>query len=95
MFLSFLAAMLVQTGPPAAATSDARDPHRPPAGYSLVFADEFDGSGLPDPSRWDFAVEGNATGWGNQEKQHYTAGRPENALVSVVSMIVGPCRAAR
>lgn len=70
--------------PPAA----AGDPHRPPPGYALVFADEFDTPGAPDPRRWDFATEGNATGWGNQEKQYYTANRPENARVEGGRLII-------
>ena len=37
--------------------------------YELVWADEFDEDGLPDPSRWAFNVGGG--GWGNGELQYY------------------------
>ena len=37
--------------------------------YELVWADEFDTDGLPDPARWAFNVGGG--GWGNGELQYY------------------------
>ena len=37
--------------------------------YELVWADEFDTDGLPDPSRWAFNTGGG--GWGNGELQYY------------------------
>src|SRR5690606_19799068 len=43
-------------------------------GWKLVWADEFDGSGL-DPRRWEWEV--NARGGGNNELQYYTD-RPDN-----------------
>jgi beta-glucanase (GH16 family) len=45
----------------------------------LVWSDEFEGSGLPDPARWRYEVGGG--GWGNQELQFYTRGRRENARI--------------
>lgn len=54
--------------------------HRSAAdGWTLVWADEFDGAGLPDSAKWGYAVGGH--GWGNQELQYYTRARPENARV--------------
>lgn len=47
---------------------------------SLVWSDEFNTAGTPDPSKWTFEI-GNNNGWGNNELQYYT-NRPENALVS-------------
>ncbi len=47
--------------------------------WELVWADEFDTDGLPDPARWSYDVGGN--GWGNQELQYYTENRTENARV--------------
>lgn len=41
-----------------------------PAGYELVWADEFDYTGGPDPAKWTHETGGG--GWGNQEKQVYT-----------------------
>lgn len=53
-----------------------------PAGnYQLVWADEFDYTGLPDSSKWSYDTVGNAYGWGNNELQYYTRGRIENARV--------------
>ncbi len=37
--------------------------------YELVWSDEFDTDGLPDPDRWAFNVGGG--GWGNGELQYY------------------------
>jgi beta-glucanase (GH16 family) len=45
--------------------------------WSLVWADEFDGVGLPDTSKWSYKV-GN-WGWGNNEPQYYTEFRTQNA----------------
>lgn len=62
--------------PPPAATGPA------PAGYRLVWADEFDRDGLPDPARWVYDTERNRLGWYNNELQYYAAARFENTLVS-------------
>ena len=53
-----------------------------PAGYLLVWADEFDKDGLPDPSRWDYDTDRNAAGWYNNERQYYARDRAENAVVA-------------
>ncbi|WP_197428817.1 TIM-barrel domain-containing protein [Phnomibacter ginsenosidimutans] len=53
---------------------------QPMAEY-LVFADEFNYTGLPDSTKWTFETKGNASGWGNNEKQYYTSGLPANAYV--------------
>jgi beta-glucanase (GH16 family) len=50
-------------------------------GYSLVWSDEFDYSGLPDSTKWRYDTEGNEAGWGNNENQWYTEARLENARV--------------
>ncbi len=47
--------------------------------WSLVWADEFAGAGLPDPANWRYDIGGH--GWGNQELQYYTAQRRQNARV--------------
>ena len=46
--------------------------------YELVWADEFDTDGAPDPAKWSYETGGG--GWGNNELQYYTAG--DNAEVS-------------
>lgn len=47
--------------------------------YELVWADEFNYSGNPNPSFW--TAEVGAGGWGNNERQYYTSGDTDNALV--------------
>ena len=41
-------------------------------GYTLIWSDEFDKDGVPDPTKWSYQVEGNAWEWGNKEDQFYT-----------------------
>lgn len=45
----------------------------------LVWADEFNYKGLPDSSKWGYAVGGH--GWGNNELQYYTEKDTLNAKV--------------
>jgi beta-glucanase (GH16 family) len=52
-----------------------------PEGYALVWADEFDRDGPPDPAKWGFDTAMNKEGWHNRELQYYAADRPENAVV--------------
>jgi len=51
---------------------------------NLVWSDEFDVDGAPNPQNWDFEIgDGTAQGipgWGNNELQYYTD-RPENVKV--------------
>ncbi len=54
----------------------------PPGGYRLVWADEFDTDGLPDPTRWVYETASNRNGWPNHELQYYAGGRPENSRVA-------------
>ena len=52
--------------------------------YELVWSDEFDTDGVPDPSRWAFNTGGG--GWGNGELQYY---RPKgNASVENGVLII-------
>lgn len=48
---------------------------------SLIFSDEFDGNGAPDPSKWGYDIGTGSNGWGNNELQHYT-NRLDNAFMS-------------
>ncbi len=52
----------------------------------LVWSDEFDYEGLPDTSRWNYDVGGH--GFGNHEKQYYTAQDPDNAIVKGGYLII-------
>jgi beta-glucanase (GH16 family) len=58
------------------------------AATRLVWADEFDSDGLPDPDRWAYDTDRNALGWYNNELQYYAAGRPENARVEGGRLII-------
>ena len=57
-----------------------------PAGWKLVWSDEFDHPGLPDPTHWSYDVGGH--GWGNHELEFYTEARPENARVEGGHLII-------
>jgi len=46
---------------------------------SLVWSDEFDTPGAPDPSKWTYNT--GAGGWGNNELEYYTS-RSSNVIVS-------------
>ena len=46
----------------------------------LVWADEFDVDGAPDPANWGYNTGTGDGGWGNGEAQFYTD-RPENIIV--------------
>jgi beta-glucanase (GH16 family) len=52
-----------------------------PPGYRLVWSDEFDQPGLPDPARWVHDTGMNKTGWHNREKQYYSHARRDNSEV--------------
>ncbi|WP_281187227.1 hypothetical protein [Asticcacaulis taihuensis] len=38
-----------------------------PAGYNLVWSDDFSTDGLPDSTVWTYDTQANATGWYNNE----------------------------
>jgi beta-glucanase (GH16 family) len=46
---------------------------------SLIWSDEFNTPGAPDPAKWGYDI--GAGGWGNNESQYYT-NRTDNVLVS-------------
>lgn len=56
-----------------------------PEGMSLVWNDEFDYEGAPDPDKWDYSTGGN--GWGNGELQFYTNKR-DNSIVQDGKLIL-------
>ena len=47
---------------------------------TLVFSDEFNTNGAPDPTKWGYDIGTGSGGWGNNELQYYTS-RPENAII--------------
>jgi beta-glucanase (GH16 family) len=48
---------------------------------SLVWADEFNTNGAPDPAKWGYDIGTGSNGWGNNEFQYYT-NRSDNSVVS-------------
>jgi len=68
------------------------EPPKPDRAWKLVWSDEFDRDGLPDPARWAYDVGGH--GWGNRERQYYTESRPENARVEDGRLIIEARREA-
>ena len=51
--------------------------------YELVWSDEFDTDGAPDPEKWGYDRGGN--GWGNHELQYYSS---ENVTVADGKLII-------
>ena len=52
-----------------------------PVGHALVWSDEFNRPGLPDPARWVHDTGRNKDGWYNNELQYYSGPRADNAVV--------------
>jgi beta-glucanase (GH16 family) len=51
----------------------------------LIWSDEFEYTGTPDPANWSYDIGGD--GWGNNEEQYYTD-RPENVHVENGKLII-------
>jgi beta-glucanase (GH16 family) len=79
--LSVLSALVTLSG---CNQSPAPTPTSVPAGWKLVWHDEFDGTSI-DRTNWTFDL--GAGGWGNNEIQYYTD-RPENARVENGLLII-------
>ena len=60
--------------------------NKPVKDWKLVWADEFNYTGLPDSSKWNYEVGGN--GWGNHELEFYTSKRLENARVENGNLVI-------
>ncbi len=70
-FIPLLALVLLSGAPPA-------------DDWELIWSDEFNRNGLPDPSKWDYE-----TGFvRNRELQYYTRARKENARVEDGSLVI-------
>lgn len=55
----------------------------PPAGYKLVWSEEFDAIGqTPDPKHWTYDLGHGPDGWGNQELENYVNDREHAVIVS-------------
>jgi beta-glucanase (GH16 family) len=60
--------------------------------WKLVWRDEFEKPGAPDPTRWGYDIGGN--GWGNKELQYYTDNRRKNARVENGLLVIEAHREA-
>jgi beta-glucanase (GH16 family) len=80
-----LCSCLLLLGAVAAHAQAAPEPAAP-AGWKLVWHDEFDHDGLVDPAKWSYDVGGD--GWGNHELEFYTKERAENARVENGRLII-------
>ena len=79
MPVSLLAMLLIQSQ--FTVTNASYDgPVQRPANARLVWRDEFNGKSL-DTSQWVYDTARNKEGWHNNEKQYYSANRPENLRV--------------
>jgi beta-glucanase (GH16 family) len=70
------------------APSSATEPAALPDGYRLVWSDEFDAAGAPDPAKWSFDTERNLEGWHNHELQYYSGPGPWNATVKNGRLVI-------
>ncbi len=77
------AAAPVYAGPGVAAISETGGL---PAGYSMVWSDEFDVDGLPDSSKWSF--DAPFAGASNHELQYYTDARSDNARIENGNLVI-------
>jgi beta-glucanase (GH16 family) len=59
-----------------------------PPGYRLVWSDEFERDGLPDPAKWAYDTGMNKAGWHNRELQYYAGPRAENAVVQGGRLVI-------
>jgi beta-glucanase (GH16 family) len=84
----FLYSMLLACGSTFLASTalKAAEPPTPPAGYQLVWSDEFsqEPDGLPNPTKWSYE-EGFVR---NHEAQYYTRARAENARIEKGLLII-------
>jgi len=58
------------------------------AQWEPVWSDEFDYTGLPDPTRWGYDVGTGSNGWGNNELQYYTEDSLKNGRVENGHLII-------
>jgi beta-glucanase (GH16 family) len=80
--ISALAAVPVYAAPEASTAPAMAS--APGSRWELVWSDEFDRDGLPDPAKWNYE-DGFVR---NHEKQYYTTERKENARVENGMLVI-------
>lgn len=78
----------VSSSKASAVSSSSQASTGAPAGYQLVWQDEFDKPGLPDSSKWNYDNEANATGWYNNELQYYAVAKTDFSQVKDGKLII-------
>jgi len=68
------------------------DPYEAGSGFeseynNLVWSDEFETDGAPNPSNWTYDIGTGTNGWGNNESQYYTDD-PSNVVVENGNLII-------
>ena len=76
------------TTPSSAQSPESPAPSTIPANYRLVWADEFNADGHPDPAKWAHDTGRNKVGWHNNELQYYAGPRLENARVQGGKLLI-------
>ena len=88
LFMSLVAAILaryaVAETAPSGDPAPKPDPKTAHPGWKLVFSDEFDTDGAPDPKKWGYEVGFVRNG----ELQYYTDARSENARVEKGNLVI-------
>lgn len=83
-FLSIITGLFVSTLLFSTVSCDTDETQTVTTLTNLVWSDEFDVNGAPDPNKWTYDIGNGAAegipGWGNQELQYYTD-RAENVIV--------------
>ena len=88
MTCAVISATALHMLPATAHAAPSVAPSGVPVGYKLVWADEFDADGLPDPGKWFNDTGHNKEGWHNHELQYYSPPRAANAVVKGGKLIV-------
>ncbi len=86
-FFPFLILPACGKTPAAAASENVAPSSAVPAGYHLVFSDEFERDGAPDPQKWAYDTRQNKQGW-NSEKEYYSANRLKNTRVENGHLVI-------
>ncbi len=84
--INFFLMALIALFPGCSENSDNSAKPEPEPSWQLVFSDEFDGTGMPDESKWAYDTGGH--GFGNNELQYYTEARSKNVRIKDGVLII-------
>ncbi len=88
LFVLFISSIFICCNRPSSPSSSLPPSSSPPqpTQWQQVWSDEFNYTGLPDSTKWNYDVGGN--GWGNNELEFYTQKRLENARVENGNLVI-------